>query len=171
MLEDHARIAALIDQAGEIVGRKKLQKMVYILQRTGAPFHETYHFHFYGPYSEELSVQLEELYNFGFLAEEKEKKSGTLCYRYRLTESGETFLKRYSGTLPDLTDLTEKLNRESVSFLELVSLLLYFDQLPRESAIEKVHQMRKNCREEDIQRAFVFISALNRTLTAGTAGA
>lgn len=160
MLEDHAKVAALIHQAGEIAGRKKLQKMVYILQKIGFPFHETYHFHFYGPYSEELSMQLEELCNFGFILEKQDEIGDERCFRYRLTKDGATFLAHAKKQLPYIKSITEKLNTESASFLELVAILLYFDRLPRESAIAKAQVIGKNFNQADMQRAYTFITTL-----------
>lgn len=58
MLEEHAKLLGLIRHAGEIVGRKKLQKMIYILKKLNYPFQEKFQFHFYGPYSEELTLRL-----------------------------------------------------------------------------------------------------------------
>ena len=53
MFKDHARIINAIASVGEISGRKKLQKMIYIAKSISFPFEEKFHFHFYGPYSEE----------------------------------------------------------------------------------------------------------------------
>ncbi len=160
MLEDHAKIAALIDQAGEIAGRKKLQKMVYILQKIGFPFHETYRFLFYGPYSEELTMQLEELCDFGFLLEKQKETGGKRRYCYRLTEEGRTFLAHAENQLPSVKSAVEKLNAETAAFLELVSILLYFDRLPRESAVEKAQAIGKHFNQTDVRRAYTFIAAL-----------
>lgn len=74
MLEDHAKLLAFFEQAKEVVGRKRLQKMIYILKKNGIDFSERYSFHFYGPYSEELSTRIEELSNLGFIRENKEKE-------------------------------------------------------------------------------------------------
>lgn len=63
----------VFSDSGEIVGRKKLQKIIYIAKKLELPFYEKYDFHFYGPYSEELTLQVEELCNLGFLHEVKEK--------------------------------------------------------------------------------------------------
>jgi uncharacterized protein len=39
---------------GEIVGRIRLQKMVYLLDQAGARSGLTFHYHYYGPYSRDL---------------------------------------------------------------------------------------------------------------------
>ncbi|TGA98019.1 hypothetical protein E4665_10175 [Sporolactobacillus shoreae] len=160
MLEDHAKIAAIIKQAGVIAGRKKLQKMIYILQTMGFPFHETFHFNFFGPHSDELTMQLEELCNFGFLLEHPDEESDGITYRYRLSEAGEGFIGHYKEILPDVRNMTEKLSGESASFLELVSTLLYFDQIPGESANEKVRALDRPFSDKEIGRARVYIADL-----------
>lgn len=160
MLDDHAKLMALIDQAGEIAGRRKLQKMIYILQKMGFSFHETYHFQYRGPYSEELAMQLEELYNFGFLCEQKDKDENGVCYRYRLNDGGRTFLTHYKKELPNVKAAVEILNNESVRFLELVSLFLYFKRLPDDSAVKKIRTFAGDVSPKEIRRVFAFIDAL-----------
>ncbi len=56
MLNDHQRLMNVFALSGEVTGRKKLQKMIYIAKKLGFPFQEKFEFHFYGPYSEELSL-------------------------------------------------------------------------------------------------------------------
>ena len=63
MLQDHANIVRFIAAAEGITGRKKLQKMMYIAKKLDYPVKEKYEFHMYGPYSEELTVRVEELCN------------------------------------------------------------------------------------------------------------
>ena len=70
MLNDHAKLMQAVMVSGEIIGRKKLQKMIYIAKKVAFPFHERFQFHFYGPYSEELTLWVEELCNMGFRSEE-----------------------------------------------------------------------------------------------------
>lgn len=91
MLNDHAKLMQAVMVSGEIIGRKKLQKMIYIAKKVAFPFHERFQFHFYGPYSEELTLRVEELCNMGFLNEVKEKKGGYFQYRYTLTEPEKSF--------------------------------------------------------------------------------
>lgn len=74
MLDNHAKLLYFFSKAKQVTGRKKLQKMIYILQQCRVPFEEKYQFHFYGPYSEELTLRVEELCNLNFLNEEKEEK-------------------------------------------------------------------------------------------------
>ncbi|MCA1032154.1 YwgA family protein [Bacillus timonensis] len=164
MLLEHAKIMKAFSAAGEIIGRKKLQKMIYIAKKVNFPFYERYNFHFYGPYSEELTLRVEELCNLGFLNEVKEKKGGYYQYRYTLTEAGEQFLSHYELDMPPLKDCLENLNEQNARFLELVSTVLYFDGLEKEEVTEKIFTLKSKQRytEEEINEAYAFIDKLRQ---------
>lgn len=164
MLKDHAKIMQALLVSGEIIGRKKLQKMIYIAKKVTFPFQERFQFHFYGPYSEELTLRVEELCNMGFLNEVKEKKGGYYQYRYTLTESGKEFLSLNSVDMPNLEDCLTDMNEQSARFLELVSTILYFDNLPKEEVIEKVFTLKKkqNYTAEEMDQAYSYIEQLQK---------
>ena len=42
--------------------------MIYIAKKMNFPFAEKYELHMYGPYSEELTLRIEELCEMGFLS-------------------------------------------------------------------------------------------------------
>ncbi|WP_405097593.1 YwgA family protein [Oceanobacillus sp. FSL H7-0719] len=159
MLINHAKLIRFFQIAEDITGRKKLQKMIYILQKCNIPFEERYQFHFYGPYSEELTLRVEELCNLGFLAEEREEKTSYYQYHYQITAAGEEFLKQFTLDLPDMSDKIQLLKGKSSRFLELVSTLLYFDDLEAAEQIEKLHHVKPKQRftDEEIQEAMRFI--------------
>ncbi len=148
--------------SGEIIGRKKLQKMIYIAKKVTFPFQEKFQFHFYGPYSEELTLRIEELCNMGFLNEVKEKKGGYYQYRYTLTDEGREFLSLNEVHMPFLHDCMTDMNDQNARFLELVSTVLYFDNLSKEEVTEKVFTLKSKQRytEEEIDQAYQYIEAL-----------
>ncbi len=163
MLTEHAKIMKAFSEAGEIIGRKKLQKMIYIAKKVNFPFYEKYDFHFYGPYSEELTLRVEELCNLGFLNEVKEKKGGYFQYRYTLTETGEQFLSHYQlEDLPPLKECIMDLNEQNARFLELVSTVLYFEGLAKEEVQDKIFTLKSKQRytEEEIDEAYTYIEKL-----------
>ncbi|OIK16063.1 hypothetical protein BIV60_06245 [Bacillus sp. MUM 116] len=162
MLKDHAKLMKAVLVSGEIIGRKKLQKMIYIAKKVSFPFHEKFQFHFYGPYSEELTLRVEELCNMGFLNEVKEKKGGYFQYRYTLTENGSEFLSLNEVEMPYLQDCLEDMNSQNARFLELVSTVLYFDNLPKEEVANKVFTLKSKQRytEAEIDEAYQYIEVL-----------
>ncbi|RFU70869.1 YwgA family protein [Peribacillus saganii] len=164
MFKDHAKIIHAIFSAGEIVGRKKLQKIIFIAKKISFPFQEKFQFHFYGPYSEELTLRIEELCNMGYLDEVKEKKAGYWQYRYSVTESGKEFLGLHEISMPALDDCLMDMNQQSARFLELVSTVLYFDSLPPEEVAEKVFTLKskQNYTLEEMADAYAYIDSLKQ---------
>ncbi|PGT89601.1 MULTISPECIES: YwgA family protein [Bacillaceae] len=162
MMKEHAKLMKVISSAGEIIGRKKLQKMIYIAKKIDLPFYEKYNFHFYGPYSEELTLRIEELCNLGFLEEVHEKKGGYFQYRYSLTDTGSEFLGHYDLDMPPLKECMLNLNEQSSRFLELVSTVLYFEGLTEEEVKEKVFTLKSKQRytEEEIADAYEYIKSI-----------
>ncbi|MDC3416806.1 YwgA family protein [Aquibacillus salsiterrae] len=159
MLTNHAKIMKFFKASEEVVGRKKLQKMIYILKKCGVPFEEKYEFHFYGPYSEELTLRVEELCNLGFISEVKEKEKNYYQYRYQVTEQGEEFLQHSIVELPVIDERIKVMKERSSRFLELVSTMLYFDHLSKQEVEEKVQIVKKkqNYTEQDMKEAWAFI--------------
>ncbi|GAE92553.1 hypothetical protein JCM21714_1560 [Gracilibacillus boraciitolerans JCM 21714] len=162
MLDNHAKLVKVIAAADGIVGRKKLQKIIYILKKLGLPFEEKYTFYFYGPYSEELSLQIEELTNLGFVSEVKEKKSNYYQYRYQVTDQGQEFLEHSLAEVPLVESVVRDMKEQSSRFLELVATMLYFDHLPKEEVEQKVLEVKKksNYTTEDMEEAWNFIGKI-----------
>ena len=164
MLEEHAKIIQFIGAADGITGRKKLQKMLYIAKKLQFPYKEKYEFHIYGPYSDELTLRVEELCNMGFLYEERQDKGSYVQYKYQMTDAGEHFtqMAQVQEISPALIACIKQMKEKSSRFLELVSTLLYFDHLPKEEQIEKLHVVKGklNFTEEEIEEAFVFVMNL-----------
>jgi uncharacterized protein len=162
VLNDHAKLMQAIMVSGEIIGRKKLQKMIYIAKKIAFPFQERFQFHFYGPYSEELTLRVEELCNMGFLNEVKEKKGGYFQYRYTLTETGREFLSLNEADMPYLQDCLGDMNSQNARFLELVSTVLYFDNLAKDEVIDKVFTLKSKQRytEDEVDEAYRYIETL-----------
>lgn len=162
MLNEHAKVMKVFLASGEIIGRKKLQKMIYIAKKINLPFYEKYDFHFFGPYSEELTLRIEELCNLGFLNEVREKKGGYFQYRYTLTDSGKEFLGHYELDLPPLEPCMIDMNGQTARFLELVSTVLFFEDLEKEEVKEKVFTLKSKQRytDEEVEEAYQYIAAL-----------
>jgi uncharacterized protein YwgA len=136
--------------------------MVYIGKKLQYPFYERYDFHFYGPYSEELTLRIEELCNLGFLQEMKEKKGGYFQYRYTLTEVGEQFLSQNDLEMPALNGCMKEMNDKSSRFLELVSTVFFFEGLDKEEVKEKVFTLKSKQRytDEEVDEAYLYIETL-----------
>ncbi|CAM3137295.1 YwgA family protein [Filibacter tadaridae] len=165
MLQEHARIAQFISLATEVNGRKKLQKMVFIAKKMNFPFAEKYELHMYGPYSEELTLRIEELCEMGFLSEQCSDKKSYIQYTYHVSDEGKQFLETAEPPHDKLAQCIERMNGKSSRFLELVSTLLYFDHLTKDEQIAKVHIVKNklNFTEQEMDTAFTFIDELQQS--------
>ncbi|MDG5787377.1 YwgA family protein [Evansella sp. AB-P1] len=166
MLQEHCKLLAVLKQTGEVVGRKKLQKLIYIAKKLEFPFFEKYQFHIYGPYSEELNLRMEEMCHLTFVEEVKEKKAGYYQYRYTLSQKGSEFLNLSNYELPNTKELLNDINDQSSKFLELVSTVLYFEDLTRNEVEEKVFTLKakQNYTKEDVSEAYRYIEKLRSAL-------
>lgn len=162
MLREHEKIVQFVSLADGVTGRKKLQKMIYIAKKMDFPFQEKYELHIYGPYSEELTLRVEELCEMGFLSETCEDKGSYVQYSYGVTEEGNGFIREAEEPAELLGDCIAKMKAKSSRFLELVSTLLYFDHLPREEQIANLHIVKNklNFSDTEIEDAFGFIEEL-----------
>jgi uncharacterized protein YwgA len=114
----------LVHVLHQVEGRKKLQKIVHILQMAGNPFSEYFGYLHYGPYSSELASEVEALVDAGLVVE----KGGEAQHPYTYTSTSEARKLLEQGGLstePSWGALATALNRRNAQFLEAVSTILY----------------------------------------------
>lgn len=122
-------LTQLLVVAGEVRGRKKLQKIVYIAQELGYPFPEPFDLHIWGPYSEILTVKLKEMTDWGFARETAlPGPAGNQQYVYAPGPNADRALAE-----PDHGEehgegfgaLVRHLNAQEATFLEGVATVIY----------------------------------------------
>ena len=67
------QLAKIIDWAGILRSRKRMQKLIFLLQAAGCPLDADYDFHKYGPYSQDVARLTDELTREGLLEEEVQR--------------------------------------------------------------------------------------------------
>src|SRR2546427_5078046 len=63
-----ALISLVLQSAGRVIGRTKLQKMLYLANSIGWKAID-FKYHNYGPYSESLASELDSMRNYGWIEE------------------------------------------------------------------------------------------------------
>src|SRR5262249_1319852 len=81
------QLAKLVEWAGTLNSRKRLQKVVFLLQSAGCPFDAEYTLHHYRPYSQEVARLSDEMVQVGLLEETSEQNQVGLQYSYDLTKN------------------------------------------------------------------------------------
>jgi uncharacterized protein YwgA len=130
MFKSEYYILKLIGSSGDKVnGRKKLQKLFYIMKNLGFPVSLNFIYHRYGPYSPELSATISELNSLGLLKEDYKSQ----IYEYKITRTGKNFLKLLEknklvekyATPEKLNNAVKFISQQDSSLLELVSTIMF----------------------------------------------
>src|SRR4051794_27601331 len=87
-------LVKLVDWVGELHARKRLQKVVFLLQAAGCrPFDASFILHRFGPYSSEVSALTDQMVANGLLQEKAVPNGVGMQYSYELTESAKKSLE------------------------------------------------------------------------------
>ena len=130
-LNDMETVEVVVAAAGgELTGRTRLQKSVYLLNLLGLDSEFSFEYHYYGPYSAELAQSATDACLLSGLEEE-------LCYR----SDGVSFsVYRSTHQLPDrvgelrsdeLLELSDKLQSVSATVLELAATAHWLSEVER----------------------------------------
>lgn len=151
---DRYQLAKLIAYAGRLESRKRLQKVVFLLQVSGCPLSTEFTLHHYGPYSEELARLTDEMVRSSILVEESSSNGIGQQYSYTLAPAVEEQIREMDATVKggvraaEFTPFAEKLQvylAADLKKLEYASTIVYFRTLGCEwtVAVEKAASFKK----------------------------
>ena len=123
---------------GRVVGRLRLQKVFYLLDRLGLESGFNYEYHYYGPYSANLAEAIEDATAFGLVNERIERRAYD-GVPYSVFEQPTAPLGSQLGGLDQrhATHALVRVQRETATVLELAATI---DWLKR---VERVADWRK----------------------------
>lgn len=146
---------------GRIEGRLRIQKSAYLLKVLGAQeFRRTrFRYHYYGPYSRELSGSLQQAVAGQLLEEAPEGFSAEIArYNYRLTKDGQRWLEGFESDAEiRLSDKIPLLQRADLKALELAATVAFLERdenLSRDDATRRALELKRDCvphREEALR--------------------
>jgi uncharacterized protein YwgA len=129
------QLVKLVEWAGRLRSRKRLQKVVYLLQSAGCPIRAEFMLHLYGPYTHDLSNLSEEMVTAGLLTETPEQFSSVTRFSYELTNRAVELIEKYENdperakavkSLGRYEPLAKELLGEDLKVLEIASTIAYF---------------------------------------------
>jgi len=131
MLKSHAKLLSLLEVAGEIKTRKKIQKIIYLLKQKKAPFTEDFTLHHYGPYSSELQIELDQLEDSELI--QPTSSLDAEVYKFNLSEEAKKLLENNRTAVNKLqvnnfNTLIKELNKFEPSLLESMATIVYFEK-------------------------------------------
>ena len=92
------QLAKLVALAGEMRTRKRVQKIVYLLQAAGLDFRAAFRLHHFGPYSAEVASLLDGMSRQGILEERRYANVAGWQSEYRLSREATVSLSEFEKT-------------------------------------------------------------------------
>jgi len=129
------QLAKLVEWAGSLHSRKRLQKVVFLLQASGCPFDADYTLHHYGPYSQEVARLSDEMVQVGLLDESSMPNQVGVQYSYALTKNAASEMaqlekspqgKKLAKPLTPFEAKAKELLNTDLWLLEVASTMVYF---------------------------------------------
>ncbi|QEH35275.1 hypothetical protein OJF2_38230 [Aquisphaera giovannonii] len=142
------QLAKVVNWAGTLETRKRMQKVIYLLQVAGCPLGASYTLHHYGPYSQDVARLTDEMVQAGLLTERTTSNGVGQQYSYSLSDAASrnlTELESSASRGPSSgldAILSEKrwLLEQDLKDLEYASTIVFFRQQGHDwpSAVEKM---------------------------------
>lgn len=129
------QLAKLVAWADCLRTRKRMQKVVYLLQSAGCPLEAEFILHHYGPYSEEVARLTDEMVRAVLLEEQTSENVVGTQYSYRLPEPIRQQIadletmeqgQKWLSELASFESLAKDLLTTDLKQLEYASTILYF---------------------------------------------
>jgi uncharacterized protein YwgA len=92
------QLAKIVDWAGTLQSRKRMQKVIYLLGAAGCPLENDFGLHLFGPYSPEVAGRADEMTSLGLLREERVGNFAGQQFNYSLTKETKARLSALEAT-------------------------------------------------------------------------
>lgn len=159
-MERKAFLEALIAQLKEINGKKSLQKLVYLARAFGLETGYSFRFHYYGPYSDALAEDFEQL-----MEHKRVNLAESRRYVYLASDelSGHVSLaERDTGDQIKIKQLIDRFSSYSPSDLELYATIYFIDYNEKyvlgndsvDEVLEKTHRAKPKYERPVIEKAY-----------------
>jgi uncharacterized protein YwgA len=149
------QLAKLVEWAGTFHSRKRMQKLVFLLQAAGCPLDADYDLHHYGPYSQDLARLTDEMVREKLLEERIEIHPYGEQYSYTLPEASRRQIDEYEAEprggppaeqLARFQALARTLYQADLRELEVASTIVFFRQQGHDWAVA----VAKTCQFKDL---------------------
>lgn len=143
------QLAKVVDWAGTVDARKRLQKVVYILKVLRCPLDAEYILHRYGPYSEDVARLTDEMVQTDLLVEKAKANPTGQQFSYCLSERARAGLAEFQAGargrsllqgLEPFESKARRLFQADLKELEYASTILFFREKGHEwpGAVEEM---------------------------------
>ena len=92
------QLAKIVQWAGTLRSRKRMQKMIFLLKAAGCPLDADYDLHHYGPYSQDVARLTDEMVREKLLCETTEAHPYGEQYSYVLSDEASRQISAYESS-------------------------------------------------------------------------
>ena len=120
-------VARLVEVLGRVEGRKRLQKIVYLIREKGfTQFRQRFVLHYFGPFSRELASQIDLVSSAGLVLEEKLDGE---TYAYSVTPDGRGRIRQLGlNSQTPWRVFATLLNSQETGFLEALATVVFLQK-------------------------------------------
>ncbi|MBJ6361627.1 hypothetical protein ACFOQM_10050 [Paenibacillus sp. GCM10012307] len=164
-------VAYLVDQKGQIPGKKAFQKYMYFLDAKGVPTPLSFRIHHFGPYSSELDYATDNLEIEGAITvSQNSGGNGFVIHSGKksssLIESGKDFIEEHQSkiefVLESLPNESRTLELWSTTHFVANSMNKFYDGAEKASVIKEVKKIKQEkFTENEISEAYDKLIELN----------
>jgi uncharacterized protein len=165
MTIDTIDIPSLVVAAGgELVGKIRLQKVVYLLDQMGLDSGFSYEYHHYGPYSADLAEQVEDDVIFNRLeAEQRRRMSDGVPYvAYKASGAGQGCPIDANLDADRIRSALDEMHRQTATVLELAATAHWLAEVERRQDWKDELVRRKGSKTQNgrVERALELLQTL-----------
>ena len=129
------QLAKIVQWAGTLRSRKRMQKMIFLLKAAGCPLDADYDLHHYGPYSQDVARLTDEMVREKLLCETTEARPYGEQYSYVLSDEASRQISAYESSsrgagpakeMAAFESLARKLEQTDLKELEVASTIVFF---------------------------------------------
>jgi uncharacterized protein YwgA len=161
---DRYQLVKLVEWAGEIDGRKRMQKVVFLLISAGCPIDADYLLHHYGPYSADVAQLTDVLVQLGLLIESANPTQVGQRFSYFLAPESDKVISAFESTdegaqamakIAPYRERAQSLFNHSVAELEYAATIAYFHKKGAgwDEAVERTCEFKRLSRSSSITQA------------------
>jgi uncharacterized protein YwgA len=147
------QLAKIVEWAGTLDARKRMQKVVYLLQVAGCLLEADFILHHYGPYSQDVARLTDEMVGVNLLEERSESNPVGQQYSYRLGERARVGILEFEKTPEGRTSSermaafevkARRLLKADLKDLEIASTIAFFHKQGHDwpAAIDKACEFK-----------------------------
>jgi len=149
------QLAKIVRWAGTFRSRKRMQKLIFLLQAAGCPLDVEYDLHHYGPYSQDVAQLTDELVREKLLGETAEPHPYGQQYSYVLSEDASRQIVEYEAgpggsvsaeEMAKFHSLARKLYDTDLKELEVAATIVFF----RKQGVDWAAAVEKTCQFKNL---------------------